>query len=48
MMKVGWRPEYRWLECRRQMCPEALRRSFRIVVVRGGSPVRIRIDAFVT
>ena len=34
--------------CRRQMCPKALRRSLRIVVVRGCCPVRMRIDAFVT
>ena len=34
--------------CRRQMCPKALRRRLQIVVVRGGCPVRMRIDAFVT
>ena len=34
--------------CIRQMCPKALRRSLRIVVVKGGCPVRISIDAFVT
>ena len=34
--------------CRRQMCPNALRRSLQIVVVRGGSPVRVIIEAFVT
>ena len=50
MLKVGWRPECRWPECRVAdgMCPKALRRSLRIVVVRGGCPVRMRIDAFVT
>ena len=31
--------------CRRHMCPNALRRSLRIVVVRGGCSVRIRIEA---
>ena len=34
--------------CRRQMCPKAPRRSFGIVVVRGGCPVRVSIEAFVT
>ena len=42
-MSMAWVPG-----CRRQMCPKALRRSLRIVVVRGGCPVRMWIDAFVT
>ena len=42
-MSMAWVPG-----CRRQMCPKALRRSLRIVVVKGGCPVRISIDAFVT
>ena len=32
---------------RRHMCPKAPRRSFRIVVVRVGCPVRVSIEAFV-
>ena len=50
MMKVGWRPEFRWLGCRvvDGICPKAPRPSLRIVVVRGGGPVRMRIEAFVT
>ena len=49
MVKVGWRPECRWLGCRvaDAMCPKAPRRGLRIVVVRGGCAVRIRIEAFV-
>ena len=51
MMKVGWKPECRWLECR-VADGRCIRRhvdsSFRIVVVRGGCPVRMRIDALVT
>ena len=38
-------------ECRvadDRMCPKAHRRSLRIVVAKGGCPVRISIDAFVT
>ena len=34
--------------CRRQICPKSRRCSFRIVVVRGGCPVRVSIEAFVT
>ena len=50
MMTVGWRLECRWLGCwvADGMCPNALRRSLQIVVVRGGCPVRVSIDAFVT
>ena len=50
MMKLGWRPECRWLWVpgfRRHMCPKAPRRSLRIVVVSGGCPVRVSIEAFV-
>ena len=42
-MSMAWVPD-----CRRQMCPKAPRRSFRIVVFRGGCPVRVSIEAFVT
>ena len=42
-MSMAWVPG-----CRRHMCPKVPRRSLRIVVVRGGCPVRIRIEAFVT
>ena len=52
MMQVGWRPECTWRGCRAaggmHMCPKAPRRSFRIVVVRGGCPVRVSIEAFVS
>ena len=41
-MSMAWVPGYR-----RQMCPNALRRSLQIVVVRGGCPVRVSIEAFV-
>ena len=34
--------------CRRHMCPKAPRRSLRIVVVSGGCPVRVSIEAFMT
>ena len=51
MLKVGWRPECRWLECR-VADGRCVRRHLdvvlRIVVVRGGCPVWMRIDAFVT
>ena len=49
MMKVGWRPECRWLGCRvaDSICPKAPRRSLRIVVVSGGCPVLESIEAFV-
>ena len=42
-MSMAWVPG-----CRRQMCPNALRCSLQIVVVRGGCPVRMSIEAFVT
>ena len=42
-MSMAWVPG-----CRRQMCPNALRRSSRILVVRGGCLVRVSIEAFVT
>ena len=42
-MLMAWVPG-----CRRQMCPNALRRSLQIVVVSGGCPVRVSIEAFVT
>ena len=42
-MSMAWVPG-----CRRHMCPKVPRRSFRIVVVRGGCPVRESIEAFVT
>ena len=42
-MSMAWVPS-----CRRHVCPKAPRRSFRIVVVRGGCPVRVSIEAFVT
>ena len=42
-MSMAWVPD-----CRRQMCPNALRRSLRIVVVSGGCLVRLDIEAFVT
>ena len=42
-MSMAWVPG-----CRGQMCPKAPRRCFRIVVVRGGCPVRVSIEAFVT
>ena len=42
-MPMAWVPG-----CRRHMCPKAPTRRLRIVVVRGGCPVRIRIQAFVT
>ena len=42
-MSMAWVPG-----CRRQMCPNALRRSLRIVVVSGGCLVRVSIEAFVT
>ena len=42
-MSMAWVPG-----CRRQMCPNALRRSLQIVVARGGCPVRVSIEAFVT
>ena len=42
-MLMAWVPG-----CRRHMCPKAPRHSLRIVVVRGGCPVRIRIEAFVS
>ena len=41
-MSLAWVPGYR-----RHMCPKAPRRSFRIVVVRGCCPLRVRIEAFV-
>ena len=40
-MSMAWVPD-----CRRQMCPNALRRSL-IVVVRAGCPMRVSIQAFV-
>ena len=43
-MSMAWVPGCR----RHNMYPKAPRRSLRIVVVRGGCPVRIRIEAFVT
>ena len=42
-MPMAWVPG-----CRRQMCPNALRRILQIVVVRGGCSVRVSIEAFVT
>ena len=42
-MSMAWLPGCRW-----QMCPNALRRSLQVVVLRGGCPVRVRIEAFVT
>ena len=42
-MSMGWVPG-----CRRHICSKAPRSSLRIVVVRGGCPVRMRIEAFVT
>ena len=42
-MSMAWVPG-----CRRQMCSNLLRRSLRIVVVRGGCLVRVSIEAFVT
>ena len=50
MMKVGWRPEYRWLGCRvvDGIFSKAPRRSLLIVVGRGGCQVQIKIEAFVT
>ena len=42
-MSMAWVPG-----CRRHMCPKAPRRSLRIVVVSGGCPVRVSIEAFVT
>ena len=42
-MSMSWVPG-----CRRQMCPNALRCSLQIVVVTGGCPVRVSIEAFVT
>ena len=42
-MAMAWVPG-----CRRQMCPNALRRSLRSVVVRCGCLVRVSIEAFVT
>ena len=51
MMKVGWRPECRWLGCwvvdgicvRRHLGAVSGLLSFEV-----GCPVRIRIEAFVT
>ena len=51
MMTMGWRQQCRWLGYRvadGRYCPNALRRSLKIGVVRGGCPVRLRIEAFVT
>ena len=42
-MSMTWVPG-----CRRQMCPNALRCSLQIVAVRGGCPVRVSIEVFVT
>ena len=42
-MSMAWVPG-----CRRQMCPNALSRSLQVVIVRGGCPVRVSIEAFVT
>ena len=43
IMSMAWVPG-----CRRRMCPKALRRSLRIVVVSGGCLVWVSIEAFVT
>ena len=40
-MSMAWVPG-----SRRHMCPKAPRRSLRIVVVKGGCPVRIRIALY--
>ena len=42
-MSMTWVPG-----CRRQMCPNELRCSLQIVAVRGGCPVRVSIEVFVT